>query len=218
MSEKKPEFSIVNGRELLKAKYPEQLFYIVGILPILGKLLLVGAAKAGKSNLVFQMALALAAGWCEWLGLKFGPPAKVLLLQAEMPDQVVQRRLKALLDTWPGEIDKDRALNNFHYHQRSDVFPDLSPVSREATNQLILEFEPEILILDPFVSIFPGIDENSQRDVSAILRYLDGFIEAIGCAIILVHHEGKESRNRGPRGSSVFQGWADTILTLKEGK
>jgi len=76
---------------------------------------------------------------------------------------------------------------------------------------LIAEFSPILVVIDPLVTYFTG-DENTVLGVGPFLRFLNQLV-ASGVAVLLVAHDRKPSRDRTPdiRGSSAFRGWADSM-------
>ena len=68
----------------------------------------------------------------------------------------------------------------------------------------------DVLILDTLHNATAGADENSARDVSTIMQTLRLLRDALGCAIVLVHHSNKAGTDY--RGSSSLKGAMDTML------
>lgn len=186
---------------------------------------LVGYAGAGKTLLAADLALAVAApedsGVTFWGGLVPDRRGKVLLLDFEVGTDLTQRRLLRLatgrwmrLKDWSGRLGYSS-------------FPRWSLVSRGAEEQLIETLRGHTLcIIDSLTAITPGADENG-REMADHLALLTRVSEATGCAILILHHEGKPSQD-GPRaahlrgrGSSAIQGiWSSqwALSSLGEGR
>lgn len=71
----------------------------------------------------------------------------------------------------------------------------------------------DLLIIDTFHSAIVGSDENSARDMGAVLEAAKKASQSLGCAIILVHHTNKQGESE--RGSSALRGAMDVIIWIK---
>jgi hypothetical protein len=80
--------------------------------------------------------------------------------------------------------------------------------------QLVEDFQPEVLVLDPWQSFITGTDENSFKEVSTATRFLDRLIEQYRLTIMIAVHQGKNAK-KGARGHSSLAGWRDTRFALK---
>ncbi|HOE63771.1 MAG TPA: AAA family ATPase [Candidatus Sumerlaeota bacterium] len=194
----------------ITAARPPLRFHIEGILPVQGKLTFSATSKFGKSMWAIQTGMALAAGDCKWLGFQFGKPARVLYLQAEIADSLLEARLKAVLQTLPQAINRERALANLFIQETAKARPNLAtPEGRQMTEALIARIKPEALILDPLAAVCPGLEENSAESMGAALYYFSELSSRHTCAIILIHHHGKGGISRG---SSVYEAWSESDL------
>ena len=129
-------------------------------------------AKFGKSLWAMQVGFALAAGDCKWLGWKFGPPARVLYLQAEIMDGLLENRLRWLFETMPEQFDRERAGRNFIIQEIAQGRPNLmTPEGRFTAEELLKKHQPQVLILDPLAALHPGLEENEASAMSAALDY-----------------------------------------------
>lgn len=77
--------------------------------------------------------------------------------------------------------------------------------------QMVQAIRPIFILLDPYVSFFSG-DENSTRDASMFVEHLDDLIQRYRVSVCLIHHSNKVGAMRG---STVIQGWADSILKFE---
>ena len=83
---------------------------------------------------------------------------------------------------------------------------------RELT--LLPDHAPDLVVLDTVSRCMAGLDENLQKDASAVVASLDYLRRELECATLVIHHTGlNESRERG---SSVFRGAVDALLSLRE--
>jgi hypothetical protein len=76
--------------------------------------------------------------------------------------------------------------------------------------------KPALIVVDTVSRALPGADENLQKDMTLFVRACDAVKERFGCAVLGVHHAGK---NGDMRGSTVLRGAGDFVfgLTRKEG-
>ena len=72
----------------------------------------------------------------------------------------------------------------------------------------------DVLVLDTLHNATAGADENSARDVSTIMQTLRLLRDALGCAIVLVHHSNKAGTDY--RGSSSLKGAMDSMLRAQK--
>ena len=175
-------------------------FVLAGWLPKQGKMEIYGAPKSGKSFLAVQMARCLGIGE-PFLGIPT-VVSRVLYLQFELGEQVLQGRLKSTGHTYSGVyVGTDFALK-------------LDTKGGQEQFQRALEaIKPQVLITDPLYKILTG-DENESCDVRVVLDLLDRAIEAYGCSVVIIHHAGKDLE-RGGRGSSILEDWVDSCIEMK---
>lgn len=186
---------------------------------------LVGYAGAGKTMLAADLAQAVSApegsGATFWGGLTVDRHGKVLMLDFEVGEYLTRQRLLRLatgrwgnLKDWAGRLS-------------FSCFPRWSLVAPSAEERLIATLKGHVLcVIDSLAAITPGIDENS-KEMADYMALLTRASEATGCAILVLHHEGKPPQD-GPRaahlrgrGSSAIQGiWASqwAVTSLGEGK
>ena len=201
---------VLSAAEFVAQKRPALQYHIDGILPFNGKMTLSATSKFGKSMLGIQLGLAMAAGDCEWLGWKFGPSAKVLYVQAEIMDPLLEARMNWILNTLPPDLNQYRAVNNFTIQEIASCRPNLiSPKGRATVEKLLEIHQPQVIIFDPLAALHPGMDENKGDQMGPALDYLSGLAHKFNCAIILIHHFNKSGTARG---HSSFEGWPESDL------
>lgn len=72
--------------------------------------------------------------------------------------------------------------------------------------------KPGLIIFDTFRASTTGLEENSAKEVGAVIDVLKQIKSDLACAILIVHHMGKET-TKGARGSTVIT--ADTDLSFE---
>lgn len=168
--------------------------------------LLYGKWGTGKSFLALDWAACVATGR-RWQGRQTHQ-RRVLYVAAEGAYGLKQR-VEAWETGWKTEIPDDA----LHILRR----PVNLTLGREAADlaDLIATNGYGLVVLDTLARCMVGVDENSARDCGVVVDVLVRLREATpdGRGVILpVHHTGKDGRTS--RGSSAFEGGADTVYSL----
>ncbi|UYM14754.1 AAA family ATPase [Endozoicomonas euniceicola] len=74
---------------------------------------------------------------------------------------------------------------------------------------------PNLVVIDTVARCFGSGDENSTRDMNAFVKAVDKIKKKYGCTVLLVHHTGHGTQERG-RGSSVLIGALDSEYKIKK--
>ena len=199
----------MNGGDFIKAEFPALKLMAGNWLVEEDLVLLVGETGIGKSwfALAFAIALALGRGFLGW---RVSRPWKVGYLDAEMPKEVGQKRIRQFVD--PADYDQFAA--NFRiiapYLAPDGVFDISTPEGRAFIEESLKGMD--IGILDNFSALSPSGDENSAEDWKPIQEWLKR-MRIKGLTIILVHHSGK---NGVQRGTSARLDILNTVLYLKK--
>ena len=178
-----------------------------GLLPPEGILFVGGEPKVGKSLLVANLALALAAGK-DRAGFRIPAERRVLVCQFELPTPQFVSRLASmrrsvgtaadqnlLVDTRAGGnlLSAPQGLNHF-----------LNAARQAAA---------EVIVLDPLYSAHDQ-DENDTRSMAALCQSLLHLRDASQAALIVVHHVrksiGREEIGSAFRGSSALHAVGDS--------
>ena len=210
---------------------PEPTQWIIeGLIPESSCLVLGAEQKTGKTWITIEMALALAlAGQVldRWKATRKG---KTLFYSpegsggGEISRDAFYNRLKRMC--WGAGLGRDGdpldlgdAPNLIRrYPGRLDVLDDQSLADLAAT---ILEFKPDLLVLDPLISCYRGVNENDNSEIQEALdRIRDLRPLNPGMSILVAHHHNKAGADqKNPwnslRGASALAGWTDGLITLK---
>jgi len=183
------------------------------VLPANGILFVGGEPKVGKSLLVANLALALAAGTAR-LGFPIRAPRRVLVCQFELPVTHFVDRL-ARMRPAVGAAADDQLLVDTHAagHLRSTT-PGLSHFILAAKAAAA-----DVIVLDPLYSAHDQ-DENDTRAMAALCQALLRLRDASHAALIVVHHVrksvGRYEIGSAFRGSSALHAVGDSYVLLTQ--
>ena len=182
-----------------------------GLLPAQGILFIGGEPKVGKSLLVANLALSLAAG-SNRTGFSIATPRRVLICQFELPLPQFVSRLALMRRGLGADADHHLLVDTRaagHLLSAPQGLQHFLSAAREAA--------AEVIILDPLYSTHDQ-DENDTRAMAALCQALLRLRDASRAALIVVHHVRK-SINRHEigsafRGSSALHAVGDSYLLV----
>jgi hypothetical protein len=170
-----------------------------------------GPPGVGKSFLAYDAANHIRRGMT-WFGRKT-KPVDVLYLYGEGIEGL-SSRVKAWRDhhsTEGGAIAVRSGVPNIFSDPKA--IKKITATADECSKQ---SGEPiGLIVLDTLAVAAAGADENSTQDMSLVLDRLRKLAEALDCAVVLVHHTGKEV-SKGMRGSSAILGNVDFTIEVAE--
>jgi hypothetical protein len=182
-----------------------------GLLPTQGIWFIGGEPKVGKSLLVANLALALAAG-SNRIGFPVPAPRRVLVCQFELPlPQFVNRLLIMRRNLGPAA----------DHHLLVDTRATGHLLSApQGLNHFVVAARAaaaEVIVLDPLYSTHDQ-DENDTRAMAALCQALLRLRDATHAALIVIHHIRKsitrEEIGSAFRGSSALHAVGDTYMLL----
>ena len=182
-----------------------------GLLPPRGILFVGGEPKVGKSLLVANLALALAAGK-DRSGFTIPAARRVLICQFELPVPQFVTRLASMRRVLGSAADQNLLVDtraSGHLLSAPQGLNHFLTAAREAS--------AEVIVLDPLYSAHDQ-DENDTRSMAALCQSLLRLRDASKAALIVVHHVRKSiSRDeigRAFRGSSALHAVGDSYLLV----
>lgn len=182
-----------------------------GVLPHQGILFVGGEPKVGKSLLVANLALALAAGRSR-CGFDIPTPRRVLICQFELPTQQLALRLSRMRQPLGSAAD-----DHLFVDTRSSGHLLSSPAGINHFLLAARSVQAEVIVLDPLYSAHDQ-DENDTRAMAALCQSLLRLREASRAALIVVHHVRKSVARHeigsAFRGSSALHAVGDSYLLL----
>jgi hypothetical protein len=182
-----------------------------GLLPAQGILFVGGEPKVGKSLLVANLALALAAG-SDRLGFPVPAARRVLVCQFELPIPQFVSRLATMRRAVGIAADQ-----NLFIDTRASGHLLSAPQGLQHFLTAAQAAAAEIIILDPLYSTHDQ-DENDTRAMAALCQSLLRLREVSRAALIVVHHVrksiGRYEIGSAFRGSSALHAVGDSYLLL----
>ena len=166
--------------------------------------------------LATRFALAVSRGE-QWLG--FDTPKDgidTLYLQLEIPNPMLQERIKKMVDGKPLPKTFKHKLFIWTNHTLK-IDTDEGYKELEAKIEL---YKPKVLIIDPIYKIVSG-DMLSTDYVRKLVDWIDTIVDKYGLSVLMVHHTKKGvqdeawGNNDDMLGSVIFSAWADTIIKVE---
>jgi len=182
-----------------------------GLLPPQGILFVGGEPKVGKSLLVANLALSLAAGR-DRIGFSIPAPRRVLVCQFELPVTQFVSRLavmrRALGDAADQRLLVDTRASG-HLLSAAQGLGHFVEAAQAAA--------AEVMVLDPLYSAHDQ-DENDTRAMAALCQSLLRLRDASRAALVVVHHVRKSIARHeigsAFRGSSALHAVGDSYVLL----
>ena len=200
------KFRFLSAGELIDAE--PVVWRVLDVIPKKGLVVMWGAAGSGKSFAAYELSAAIARG------VKFhGKRVKrgmVLYIAAEGN---LSTRTKAYLrenNLDVSELDGlkvlPRSVNmlnpNVDMHDLMDSIDDA-----------ILGSELALVVVDTLNRVMPGGNENGSEDMGAVIANAKRIEDKYGCAVMFIHHSGKDE-SKGTRGHSSLKGAMDAEISI----
>jgi hypothetical protein len=166
---------------------------------------LVGDGGVGKSFITMALALAVAGGDPDFLGLPIKRHGRVLYVDEENSADLVLQRLNAL-----GMTEKHRQNMDYLWYAGVDLLNEPEKLLEEA-----LDLEPELVILDSLSRVAVGADENSNTEMTRLIR--GGVIpisRETGASVVVVHHTNADGTRS--RGATSIRNAVDQMISVVE--
>ena len=197
--------------EFLNQEIPPTEYYIEDVLVKQGKAIISAPANLGKSILAQSIALALTTGQTEFLGKLSVIQAKVLYLDLEMGDSLLQERFRMM-------VGKDNLEAQDLYVKYLPYFDLPDDNYKKKLEEWIFDSKINVVIIDPIGNAWFG-NENDKQEVGKLTAYLNTLIDKYKISVLLIHHwrkaaKGFSSGGEMAAGSYKWSAWTDNHITL----
>jgi hypothetical protein len=190
------------------APMPEPDWVIEKLIAKPGVIMWYGDSGSKKSYTQFHQALSIAFG-TQWLSF----PVKqqtVLIVDEENGEYRMRKRV--------GEILRGMGLDQ-NYTERIPLawicdahWNFIDEHDCETLAKEIIKLKAGYVLIDSFVDVLRGGDENSSKDTHRILQGIRDVSRASNCLISIIHHTNKKG---GFRGSSNIKGEVDYMIEVE---
>lgn len=183
---------------------------IKGFLPREGIGVVYGRPGCGKSLVVLDIGLRIAAGMA-WRGLRT-KPCPVSYIASEGGSAFANRVV-----SWCAEYDApcppEFRFTTAMLNLRSDESDALALIQDVQTRQPGCG----LVVIDTLSRNMAGGNENAAEDMGAFVNLCDRISKELGCLVLIVHHTGKDEA-RGARGHSLLLGAVSTEIEITRKK
>jgi Bifunctional DNA primase/polymerase, N-terminal/AAA domain len=183
----------LNGVPILREEMLAEVFAFRGI---------------GKSALVAALIKSLVKGKAgDFLGFHSDGGNRVLLVDGELPERLLQQRLASFVGSGTGDFLRVRSLAQ----TKDGYLPPLAdPKQQEEFIANLSAWRPQVIILDTKTALFKH-DTNEQAALLAVNEFLIQ-LRSKGFTVITTHHAGKNGTQRGRTDNDDI---TDLIIQLK---
>jgi phage/plasmid primase-like uncharacterized protein len=169
-----------------------------------------GPSGGGKTFVVLDWCLRMAAGAREWFGCRV-KPGPVVYLAGEG-----HHGLRGRVAAWKVKHGAGK-LSMWLSRDGCDL-DTAEGLNRVKANVMALGVRPSLIVVDTLHRFLSG-DENSAQDTRAMLAACSSLMGDFGCSVLLVHHTGvSEEAQARARGSSAWRGALDIEISVTPAK
>ena len=185
---------------------PPLTWRIHGVLPAKGLASIYGPSASGKSFLALDAAAAIASGE-DWFGLRV---AQASVVYVALEGEAGLRLRVQAWETHTGRtLPVNIVLQSFNLNELRDV--------QDLAAAVLTVGSGAVILLDTLNRAAPTADENSSRDMGAILEAAKALQLLTSGLVVLVHHTGKDT-TKGLRGhSSLFAALDAAVEVTRSG-
>lgn len=212
--------SVASAAELLTREFAPVQWGVRGILPE-GVSILSGDPKIGKSWLLYQATIAVAAGRPLWPGRAPEQQGDALMLALEDNDRRLQRRLTKLLPRFMSVSSRgfeQADVSRLHY---ATEWPRADEGVAHLTTWLREHPDCRLVVIDT-VSAFRQKDVAKQKSAYAadyeVGEMFKPLAREFNCAIVLVMHNRKQTSSDALQlvsGTQGMTGGVDNVLVMR---
>ena len=172
------------------------------------KNLIEASEKSYKTTFLLRLLAGMASGETVYPELPVTRSRRVLYLHGELSNAEIKDRTLAAAKSLISQPSP-----NFWQGRVLDAHL-IEEAGRAKVRELVEEYMPDDLALDPWQSFIIGHEENGYKDMSEATNFCSKLIEEYGVTLWIPIHLGKD-RSKGARGHSIIAGWRDTRMQLQ---
>ncbi len=208
--ENAPRLTTMSLNAFVRLDLPKREHVLSPILPVRSLAMLYAGRGVGKTRVGMGLSYAVASGG-DFLRWRADKPRRVLYVDGEMPAELMQERVLALMAAFPHHPPDE---SYFHL-----LAMDTQPLGTSLNlarpeHQASLEDKlngAELLVIDNLSTLVNGGRENDAESWDTVQSWLLQ-LRRQGVAVLLVHHAG---RGGEARGTSKREDVLDTVISLK---
>jgi hypothetical protein len=189
--------------ELFDTKDEEQKFLIPELLPANVVTMFIGEDGIGKTQICNQLALHIAFGYTNFLGLSLNTTHKRVLIIAteDSKSKWIKAAFKQARKMEPGHDPKNVGV----YFMEASIFDEFISLKDELESWLS-KMKFDLIIGDAFSDIFGLIDGeiNSNSDARKLISYFQHVCDKFETTMIIIHHAAKTKIVPKQREGKIF--------------
>jgi AAA domain len=169
-----------------------------------------GPSGCGKTFLTIDFACRIAAG-LQWRGRAVQPGLCVYV--AAEAGSSLEPRIVAWKESFLAEGASDTPMVIIPYGLNLLNHADVSALLDVLRAIVEARGPVSLLVLDTLSRCLPGGEENGAEAMTTAIGAIDRIRAELGCAVVCVHHSGKDA-SKGPRGHSSLFAAADVVIEV----
>ncbi|MFJ5967925.1 AAA family ATPase [Streptomyces sp. NPDC093060] len=191
---------------------------VPGLLERQDRLILTASEGGGKSTLLRQMAITLAAGLHPFNTWDYIKPARVLVLDCENSASASRRKYRPLLAA-AESVEQPIQRGMFHIECKPAGVDLTKAKDRAWLMRRVERVQPDVLIVGPVYRLHAG-DPNSEELARKVSVVIDEARATAGCAVLMEAHSPHQNgfaahRPLRPLGSSLWLRWPEFGFGLR---
>ena len=191
---------------------------VPGLLERQDRMILTASEGGGKSTLLRQMAVTLAAGLHPFRTWEYIDPARVLVLDCENSPSSSRRKYRPLLAA-ADSVEQPIRRGMFHIECKPSGVDLTKAQDRAWMMRRVEKVKPDVLIIGPVYRLHAG-DPNSEELARKVSVVIDEARATAGCAVLMEAHSPHQNgfashRPLRPLGSSLWLRWPEFGFGLR---
>jgi hypothetical protein len=214
-----PKFRPMSMQALLSR--PSKQWLIDNVVGAADKVMIYGASGCGKTHVVIDLIFASCMGVPFARRFTTARRLNVAYAAGEGLSGLAQR-FASVMDFYSYHDPMFDYPNFTFFETVPQLYAGDDAIYSERITDFIAEWKArqaagecqplDLLIIDTLHTATAGADENSAKDMGIVLQLVQRATKELGCAVILVHHTGKNGESE--RGSSALRGAMDTMIHI----